>query len=155
MEETLAYFKQRRPGFSERAVPASADQVDELEKVLGRALPSDYRAFLLTAGTSAGPMFEGFVHVGHPPKAVKECPLSYDFSIKTVLKSLRRQKGGAASDMIIATQRHWQDAGPISLRFREDGGADVVAFNGDTWVSLAPSFKDFVQLFAFLGKQFY
>jgi hypothetical protein len=163
IEELLAYFARRRAGFAERAKGASEEEIREFERLVGRPLPADYLAFLRAAGRDCGDMFKGEYKAYASDGSFTLHPLIYDFSVETALKERRRLKARLAKKprlafnpayVLIGTQSHCQDCGSYYLDLRESEKSPILNIEEDEVRVLAPSFRDFVFLFAFSGERF-
>ena len=168
MEELLAYFARRRPGYAERAEGASAEEVASFERLAGRPLPPDYALFLRAAGRNSGDMFEGEYRSHSADGSSRAHPLRYDFRLETALKERRRLKGLLERNpklarktyydpgfVRIGNQSHSQDGGDYYLDLRKPDASPVVNLedSGELRV-IATSFREFLFLYAFSGKRF-
>lgn len=168
VEELLAYFERRRAGFAERAKGASDEEIGAFERLAGRTLPGDYRAFLRKAGRDCGDMFKGDSKAFAPDGSFRRHPHAYDFSLETAVKERRRLVARLKKNprlaaknflnpafVMIGTQSHCQDCGSYYLDLRAPGTSPVVNIEDSQELRVvAPSFRDFLFLFAFSGERF-
>jgi hypothetical protein len=168
IEELLAYFLRRRPGFAEPAKGASEEEIRELERLAGRPLPADYVAFLRVAGRDCGDMFKGDATAYASDGSFSRHPHRYDFRLETAVKERRRLQARLAKNprraakdrfnpgfVLIGTQSHCQDCGSTYLDLRDPAASPVVVLEeGENPRVVAASFREFLFRFAFSGERF-
>ncbi len=165
--ELLEFFTARRPGFAEGLAGATEAEVRELQTLVGRPLPDDYVVFLRAAGRNTSNLFKGEGQAHLSPASSIRFPLQYDFTIDAALKHYRWLRGKLKrkpelasqnrfhSSMIrIGTQTHSEDGGSYYLDCRADPPPVVKIDEYNEVTLLAPSFKEFLVKYAFLGKRF-
>ena len=161
--EYIETLKNKHPEWAGNIKGASHDEIKELEDILGKKLPSEYRVFLETMGRETGGLFAVTNKAHAKGGGFNEYPLKYDFNISSIIKLSRKirrklKKNPKLAKKLfyntglipIALQYHSQDGGYYYLDCRAENTAPVV--NVDAYGDLraiSPSLADFLKEYAF------
>jgi hypothetical protein len=134
----MNHFEQLRKHWTDASIPvvdpATPDEVDGFEKRHGIELPSDFKDYLLIAG-------------GMPEGRTDDDMLEFA-SLETLNNENRwtspdsTRKMRTFADYLIFS--HWY---LIDLGHNSDRGAVFATHDGDEFVKLAPTFKEFIEAY--------
>lgn len=105
MDDLVAYVEQYEPAFHERLEGASGEEVAELERLVGRPLPGNYRLFLERMGRDQGGLMDGYA-----------ATLSVDETLDHYRVCTERYPQDLPRDCVVIARGRTEDNDELSLR---------------------------------------